>query len=66
MKSISERTQTEGLKIKNRIAQVLFRVVWIAKRVKLKRALFNFSQSRKMLPVLVWLLALQIATVKWL
>ncbi len=66
MKSISVRIQTEGLKIINRIAQVLFRVVWIALRVKLKRALFNFRQSRKMLPVLVWLLALQIATAKWL
>jgi len=65
-KSIFARTLIEALKTQNRIVQVLSRVVLTALIVKLKRALSNFSLSRKMLQVLVWLLALQIATAKWL
>ncbi len=64
MKSISVRTVIEALKTQNRIVQVLSRVVLTALIVKLKRALSNFSLSRKMPQVLVWLLALQIATAK--
>jgi len=64
MKSISVRTLIGALRTQNRIVQVLFRAVLIAQIVKLKRALSNFSLSRKMLQVLVWLPALQIATAK--
>ena len=64
MKSISVRNLIGVLKTQNRIVQVLFRAVLIALIVKLKRALSYFSLSRKMLQVLVWLPALQIATAK--